>query len=150
MDVGILLIFQNYQGRGSDAGVMRDQMRLALLAEQLGYDKLWSPEHHFTDYSACPDNIAFLCWLAGCTKHIALATGAVIVPWNDPLRVAERIVMLDHLSSGRAVLGLGRGLARVEYDSFGIEMGESRARFDEAARSMSLFAETVLPEIHRW
>jgi alkanesulfonate monooxygenase SsuD/methylene tetrahydromethanopterin reductase-like flavin-dependent oxidoreductase (luciferase family) len=61
MDAGILLIFQNYQGRGSDADVMRDQMRLALLAEALGYDKLWPPEHHFTDYSACPDNIAFLC-----------------------------------------------------------------------------------------
>ena len=66
----------------------------------------------------------------------------MIVPWNDPLRVAERIVMLDHLSSGRAVLGLGRGLARVEYESFGIEMGESRARFDEAARMILAAVET--------
>jgi alkanesulfonate monooxygenase SsuD/methylene tetrahydromethanopterin reductase-like flavin-dependent oxidoreductase (luciferase family) len=134
MDVGLLLIFQNYQGRGEDADVMRDQMHLALLAEELGYDKVWPPEHHFTDYSACPDNIEFLAWLAGATKRVKLATGAVIVPWNDPLRVVERIVMLDHLSNGRAVLGLGRGLARVEYKSFGIDMGESRDRFDEAAR----------------
>jgi len=142
VEVGLLLIFQNYQGRGSDADMMRDQMRLALLAEELGYDKVWPPEHHFTDYSACPDNIAFLVWLAGGTQRIALAIGAVIVPWNDPLRVAERIVMLDHLSSGRAVLGLGRGLARVEYQSFGIEMGESRARFDEAARMILAAVET--------
>jgi alkanesulfonate monooxygenase SsuD/methylene tetrahydromethanopterin reductase-like flavin-dependent oxidoreductase (luciferase family) len=142
VDVGLLLIFQNYQGRGSDAGVMRDQMRLALLAEELGYHKVWPPEHHFTDYSACPDNIEFLAWLAGCTQRVKLATGAVIVPWNDPLRVAERIVMLDHLSNGRAVLGLGRGLARVEYQSFGIEMGESRARFDEAARMILAAVET--------
>ncbi len=134
MDVGVLLIFQNYQGRGSDARMIADQMELAVLAETLGYDKLWPPEHHFTDYSACPDNIEFLAWLAGRTTKIKLATGAVIVPWNDPLRVAERIVLLDHLSNGRAVLGLGRGLARVEYRSFGIEMAESRARFDEAAR----------------
>ena len=134
MDVGVLLIFQNYQGRGSDAGMIRDQMQLALLAEELGFDKLWPPEHHFTDYSACPDNVEFLAWLAGATQRIRLATGAVIVPWNDPLRVAEKIVFLDHLSNGRAVLGLGRGLARVEYRSFGIDMNESRARFDEAAR----------------
>ncbi|HSJ95818.1 MAG TPA: LLM class flavin-dependent oxidoreductase, partial [Myxococcota bacterium] len=68
------------------------------------------------------------------TERIRLGTGAVIVPWNDPLRVAERSVLLDHLSGGRALLGLGRGLARVEYRGFGIDMDESRARFDEAAR----------------
>jgi alkanesulfonate monooxygenase SsuD/methylene tetrahydromethanopterin reductase-like flavin-dependent oxidoreductase (luciferase family) len=142
MDVGVLLIFQNYQGRGSDDAMMRDQMQLAVLADALGYDKLWPPEHHFTDYSACPDNVAFLAWLAGKTSRIRLATGAVIVPWNDPLRVAERIVLLDHLSQGRAVLGLGRGLARVEYEAFGIDMNESRDRFDEAARMIVAAVET--------
>jgi alkanesulfonate monooxygenase SsuD/methylene tetrahydromethanopterin reductase-like flavin-dependent oxidoreductase (luciferase family) len=134
MDVGILLIFQNYQGRGSDDEMVRAQMRLADLAEPLGFDVLWPPEHHFTDYSACPDNVQFLSWLAGRTSRIKLGTGAVIVPWNDPLRVAEKIAFLDHLSGGRAVLGLGRGLARVEYTHFGIDMASSRERFDEGAR----------------
>ncbi len=134
MQVGILLIFQNYQGRGSDADMIRDQMHLAQLAEPLGFDVLWPPEHHFTDYSACPDNVQFLSWLAGRTERLRLGTGAVIVPWNDPLRVVEKVVLLDHLSGGRAVLGLGRGLARVEYEHFGIEMDESRERFDEASR----------------
>ncbi|MCZ6782912.1 MAG: LLM class flavin-dependent oxidoreductase [Proteobacteria bacterium] len=134
MDVGILLIFQNYLGRGSDEDVVRNEMRLAELAEPLGFDKLWSVEHHFTDYAACPDNLQFLSWLAGRTSKIKLATGAVIVPWNDPLRVAEKLALLDHLSGGRAILGLGRGLARVEYSGFGIDMGESRDRFDEASR----------------
>jgi alkanesulfonate monooxygenase SsuD/methylene tetrahydromethanopterin reductase-like flavin-dependent oxidoreductase (luciferase family) len=78
--------------------------------------------------------VQFLSWLAGRTSRIRLGTGAVIVPWNDPLRVVEKMVMLDHLSGGRAVLGLGRGLARTEYHHFGIDMGESRDRFDEAAR----------------
>jgi alkanesulfonate monooxygenase SsuD/methylene tetrahydromethanopterin reductase-like flavin-dependent oxidoreductase (luciferase family) len=95
---------------------------------------VWSVEHHFTDYAACPDNLQFLSWLAGRTHRIQLATGAVIIPWNDPLRVAEKVAFLDHLSDGRAVLGLGRGLARVEYEGFGIDMGESRERFDEASR----------------
>lgn len=134
MDVGILLIFQNYLGRGTDEDMVRAEMRVAELAEPLGFDKIWAVEHHFTDYAACPDNVQFLSWLAGRTSHIQLATGAVIVPWNQPLRVAEKMALLDHLSDGRAVLGMGRGLARVEYGGFGIEMGESRERFDEASR----------------
>jgi alkanesulfonate monooxygenase SsuD/methylene tetrahydromethanopterin reductase-like flavin-dependent oxidoreductase (luciferase family) len=134
MDFGILLIFQNYRGRGSDDEMVRTQMHLADLAEPLGFDSLWPPEHHFTDYSACPDNVQFLSWLAGRTERIKLGTGAVIVPWNDPLRVAEKIAFLDHLSNGRAVLGLGRGLARVEYEHFGIDMNTARDRFDEASR----------------
>ena len=134
MNVGILLIFQNYQGRTSDEEMVRDQIRIAELAEPLGFDSLWPPEHHFTDYSACPDNVQFLSYMAAKTERIRLGTGAVIVPWNDPLRVVEKIAFLDHLSNGRAVLGLGRGLARVEYEHFGIEMDSSRDRFDEAAR----------------
>ncbi len=134
MDVGILQIFQNYLGRGKDADMVQGEMRIAEQVEDLGFDKLWAVEHHFTDYAACPDNLQYLSWLAGRTSSLRLATGAVIVPWNDPLRVAEKVALLDHVSRGRAVLGLGRGLARVEYAGFGIDMGESRRRFDEAAR----------------
>ena len=133
MDVGILQIFQNYQGRRRDEEVVKGEQRIALLAEELGYDKLWAVEHHFTDYSACPDNVVYLAWVAGRTERIRLGTGAVIVPWNTPLRVAEKIALLDHLTDGRVVLGLGRGLSRIEYGHFGIEMGESRDRFDEGA-----------------
>ena len=134
MKVGILGIFQNYQGRASDAEMMRDELRVAELAEPLGFDSYWPPEHHFTDYSACPDNLQILSWLAGRTSRIELGTGAVIVPWNDPLRVAEKVALLDHLSNGRAVLGLGRGLSRLEYRHFGIDMNEARDRFDEGSR----------------
>jgi alkanesulfonate monooxygenase SsuD/methylene tetrahydromethanopterin reductase-like flavin-dependent oxidoreductase (luciferase family) len=134
MQVGILQIFQNYLGRRRDEDVVAGEARLALAAEALGYDRVWAVEHHFTDYAACPDNVAYLAWLAGRTTRIGLGTGAVIVPWNDPLRVAEKVTLLDHLSGGRAVLGLGRGLSRIEYGHFGIDMGESRARFDEGAR----------------
>jgi hypothetical protein len=87
VNAGILLIFQNYLGRTSDAEMVRDQIHLAELAEPLGFDSLWPPEHHFTDYSACPDNVQFLSYMAAKTSGIQLGTGAVIVPWNDPLRV---------------------------------------------------------------
>ncbi len=134
MDVGLLAIFQNYRGRSTDDQMVLAELALADLAEELGYDKLWAAEHHFNDYSACPDNVQYLSWVAGRTSRIRLCTGAVIVPWNSPVRVAEKMALLDYLSDGRAVLGLGRGLARREYESFGIDMGESRDRFDEAAR----------------
>ena len=134
MKVGILGIYQNYQGRTSDAEMMRDELRIAELAEPLGFDSYWPPEHHFTDYSACPDNLQILSWLAGRTSRIGLGTGAVIVPWNHPLRVAEKVALLDHLSNGRAILGLGRGLSRLEYRHFQIDMNEARDRFDEGSR----------------
>jgi len=134
MQVGVLAIFQNFKGQLDDATMVANELRLAELAEPLGFDTYWPTEHHFTDYSASPDNIVLLSWLAGRTSKIKLGTGAVIVPWNDPLRVVEKIVMLDHLSNGRAILGLGRGLARVEYDHFGIPMGDARGRFDEGAK----------------
>ena len=134
MDVSMQLIFQNYADRISDEAHVAAEVRLAELAEPLGYDKLFVVEHHFFDYSACPDNSQFLSWLAAKTNRLRLGTGAFILPWHNPLRVAEKIVLLDHLSQGRAVLGLGRGLARREYAGFGVDMAESRDRFDEAAR----------------
>jgi alkanesulfonate monooxygenase SsuD/methylene tetrahydromethanopterin reductase-like flavin-dependent oxidoreductase (luciferase family) len=133
MDVGVQMIFQNYRGRSRDEEVVAAEMHTAARAEALGFAKLWPVEHHFTDYAACPDNAEFLAWVAAKTDRIGLGTGAFILPWNDPLRVAEKIVLLDHLSNGRAVLGFGRGLARCEYAGFGVDMSESRARFDEAA-----------------
>jgi alkanesulfonate monooxygenase SsuD/methylene tetrahydromethanopterin reductase-like flavin-dependent oxidoreductase (luciferase family) len=134
MDVSVQLIFQNYGNWLDEREHLAAELRLAELAEPLGYGTLFVVEHHFFDYSACPDNAQFLSWLAARTSRIRLATGAFILPWNNPLRVAEKIVLLDHLSGGRAVLGLGRGLARREYAGFGVDMNESRDRFDEAAR----------------
>lgn len=134
MQVFVQLIFQSPGGGMPDEAHVAAETRLALAAEPLGYDAVFAVEHHFFDYAACPDNAQFLSWLAGKTSRIRLGTGAFILPWNDPLRVAEKIVLLDHLSGGRAILGLGRGLAKKEYAGFGIDMAESRDRFDEAAR----------------
>jgi alkanesulfonate monooxygenase SsuD/methylene tetrahydromethanopterin reductase-like flavin-dependent oxidoreductase (luciferase family) len=134
MKVGVQLIFQNYGGALSDDEHVTRESEVALMAEPLGFDTVFVVEHHFTDYAACPDNAQFLSWLAGKTSKIRLGSGAFILPWNTPLRVAEKITLLDHLSNGRAVLGIGRGLAKREYRGFGVEMQESRDRFDEAAR----------------
>ncbi len=133
MDVGVLLVFQNWFSDKTDEEVFREDAELGVLAEQYGFDSVWAAEHHFDDYSMCPDNLQLMSYLAGRTQRIKLGTGAVILPWNDPLRVVEKVIMLDHLSDGRTLFGMGRGLAKMEYEAFRTDMGEARGRFDEAA-----------------
>jgi len=132
MQVGVLLVFQNWHEGMSDAEMFRQEAELGVLAEEVGFDAVWAVEHHFDDYSMCPDNLQFLSWLAARTTRIKLGTGAVILPWNQPLRVVEKVLMLDHLSTGRVIFGIGRGLAKMEYEGFGVDMNEARQRFDEA------------------
>jgi len=91
-------------------------------------------EHHFTDYTLCPDVLQFLTYMAGRTEHLGLGSMVVVLPWHDPLRVAEQVSMLDNISNGRVILGLGRGAGKVEFDGFRLPMAESRARFVEAAQ----------------
>lgn len=118
-----------------DYELYKQEMGFALLAEPLGFDAIWCVEHHFdAGYSMSPDNFVILSYLAGQTKTINLVTGAVILPWNDPLRVAEKVALLDNLCDGRLIFGMGRGLAKGEYECFDIDMNESRQRFDESAR----------------
>ena len=133
MDVGVLGVFQNWHKDMSDEQMFMNELQMLERCEELGFDSIWMAEHHFDDYSMCPDNMQALSFLAGRTKRIKLATGAVILPWNNPLRVVEKITMLDHLSGGRMMFGMGRGLAKMEYAGFGIDMNEARERFDEAA-----------------
>jgi alkanesulfonate monooxygenase SsuD/methylene tetrahydromethanopterin reductase-like flavin-dependent oxidoreductase (luciferase family) len=134
MDVGMMMIFAAYgwDNIGDDT-VWDEELRLARQAADLGFDALWSAEHHFFDYSFCPDNLQLMTYLAAACPNVDLGTAAVILPWHDPLRVAEQAAMLDLLSGGRLRLGLGRGLARREFAAFRGTMNESRERFDEAA-----------------
>ncbi|MFT7646213.1 MAG: alkanesulfonate monooxygenase SsuD [Candidatus Poriferisodalaceae bacterium] len=134
MDVGIQLIFASSGFDCDDIETFQQELKMGQLADEIGFDVIWPPEHHFFDYSWCPDNIQLLSYLAGTTNRIHLGTAAVIMPWHEPLRVAEKISMLEHLAPGRVRFGMGRGLSRREYAGFqGIEMDESRGRFDEGS-----------------
>ena len=134
MHVGTSIFFQNYRRTRTDHEVYRNELRLADLAEPLGFESIWGVEHHFTDYTMCPDVLQFLSYLAGRTEKVLLGSMVVVLPWHNPVNVAEKFSVLDHLSGGRAVVGVGRGLARVEYDGFGLDMSESRPKFAESAR----------------
>ena len=134
MDVGMMMIFSSYGwDEGSDGQMWEEELRLAEIAADEGFECLWSAEHHFNDYSFVPDNIQLMTHIAAKHPNIDVGTAAVILPWHNPLRVAENAAVLDLLSGGRLRLGFGRGLARREFATFGVNMDESRERFDEAA-----------------
>jgi len=142
MHVGYGAAFQNPNNALSDAEVWRNEVRLAEMAEPLGFDSVWSVEHHFDDYTMVPDVVQFLTYMAGRTKHAKLGSMVIVLPWHDPIRVAEQVSVLDHLSNGRFILGLGRGLARIEYEGFRLDQNEGRSLFVE-------YAELILNALER-
>lgn len=135
MHVGMASIFQNPNNHNgtSDYSIYQQDMALAYAAEELGFESVWAVEHHFTDYTMTPDPIQFLAAVGGRCPNVKLGTMVVVLPWNDPLRVAEKMSMLDCMTDGRAIFGIGRGLGRVEFEAFQVDMNESRDRFVESA-----------------
>src|SRR5436853_1460250 len=133
MKVGIALNMLHQAGR-SDAAVVGEHMALGDLAEPLGFDSLFALEHHFTGYAMSPAPTQLLAYYAGRTQRIHLGTAVIVLPWHDPVRVAEQIALLDIMCGGRCLFGFGRGAATVEYEGFRIPMVEARPRFVEAAQ----------------
>ena len=127
MHVGMSAFFQNLTGSHTDADVYRHELSMAELAEPLGFDGIWAPEHHFDNYTMCPNVIQFLTWMAARTSRVKLGSMVVVLPWHDPMWVAEQFSVLDHMSGGRAILGIGRGLGRIEFDGYRVPMAESQA-----------------------
>ncbi len=146
MNVGIALNMLTKDGR-TDASVFAEHLALGDLAEPLGFDSLFALEHHFTGYAMSPSPTQLLSYFAGRTQRIALGTAVIVLPWHDPVRVAEEIALLDVLSNGRCLFGFGRGAASVEYAGFRIPMEEARPRFAEAAR---IVVKALTHEVFDW
>jgi alkanesulfonate monooxygenase SsuD/methylene tetrahydromethanopterin reductase-like flavin-dependent oxidoreductase (luciferase family) len=144
--VGIALNMLTKEGY-SDAAVFAEHMALGDLAEPLGFDSLFALEHHFTGYAMSPSPTQLLSYYAGRTKRITLGTAVIVLPWHDPVRVAEEIALLDVLSGGRCIIGFGRGAASVEYAGFRIPMEEARPRFAEAAQ---IVVKALTNEVFDW
>ena len=131
MHVGFGPQFHNLDRKLTDLEAYRRDLVLAARAEEVGFDSVWTSEHHFSDYQLTSQQLMFLAWVAGQTSRVKLGTMVTVLPWHDPVRVAESFSVLDNLSEGRAILGMGRGLGRVEFDGFRVDMAESRRRFTE-------------------
>lgn len=136
MHVGMGFFFQGGEDR-TDHQVYAQQLDFLEVAEARGFESIWTAEHHFTDYQMMPNPAQFLTYAAAKTEKARLGTMVMVLPWHDPVRVAEEVAFLDTVSKGRAVLGVGRGLGPIEFDNFRLDMGESRQRFTEYAKAIS-------------
>jgi alkanesulfonate monooxygenase SsuD/methylene tetrahydromethanopterin reductase-like flavin-dependent oxidoreductase (luciferase family) len=117
----------------SDQQIYEEDLFLGSLVEPLGFDSYWAIDHHFSPYIMTGGAIQHLTYLAGQTSRIDLGTMVIVLPWYDPVQVAEQVSVLDNLLQGRRLtLGLGRGAAKREFDGYRIPMDESRDRFAEA------------------
>ena len=118
----------------ADWQVYDEGVRLASLVEPLGFDSIWTVEHHFTPYTMVPNSLQFLTFMAGRTERVDFGTMVVVLPWHDPIRVAEEVAMLDVLAGGRQAHAGLRARAPGGWSSTasGSPMGESRDRFLES------------------
>jgi len=123
--------------RKSEFQIMHDCVEQAVLGEQMGFDRVWAVEHHCLKWYAhmsAPET--FLAYVAGRTERIRIGHGVVCLPFrmNHPVKVAERIGMLDILSKGRVDFGIGKGGTPQEAGAFQTEMSEIPAQLEESAR----------------
>jgi alkanesulfonate monooxygenase SsuD/methylene tetrahydromethanopterin reductase-like flavin-dependent oxidoreductase (luciferase family) len=117
----------------ADTQMYDEEIAIGLQVEPLGFDSMWTVEHHFTPYTMIPNPLQILSFFAGRTSRIDFGTMVVVLPWHDPVRVVEEVAVLDQLLQGRRLrLGVGRGAAKLEFDGLGIDMNTSRERFLEA------------------
>jgi alkanesulfonate monooxygenase SsuD/methylene tetrahydromethanopterin reductase-like flavin-dependent oxidoreductase (luciferase family) len=132
MKVGMTLQLTSFGGK-LDRETYQDELSLMEMAEGLGFDSVWALDHHFTGYVMSPDPTELLAYVAGRTRRVQLGTAVIVLPWHDPVEIAEKIALLDVLSGGRTIFGFGRGAATIEYNGFRIPMEEARDRFVESA-----------------
>jgi alkanesulfonate monooxygenase SsuD/methylene tetrahydromethanopterin reductase-like flavin-dependent oxidoreductase (luciferase family) len=121
--------------REGDHRVFNETVEQALLAEQVGFDTVWCVEHtSLTHYAHMSAPETFLAYLAGRTTRIGLGHGVVCLPpaMNHPIKVAERIALLDILSQGRVHFGVGKGGSQQEAGAFGYELDKLQPMIDES------------------
>ena len=109
----------------------RQVIEQCVLAERLGYDTFFSAEHHFHEYGVVPNPAVMLSAMAQHTRTIRLGSAISILTFHHPLTVAENYAMVDVLSGGRLVLGVGSGYLKHEFEGYAVDPAEKRDRFDE-------------------
>src|SRR6201982_248135 len=101
-------------------------------AEALGYHSTFLVEHHFTGFGQVSASLSLLTWVAAKTSTLRVGTAVLVLPWHNPVLVAEQAATIDLLSGGRLDFGVGKGYRHNEFAGFGIPMEEAAARFEES------------------
>ncbi len=119
-------------GADLDSGAgFRDYIDYNVEAEALGYSSSFVVEHHFTGFGQVSASLNLLTWVAARTSALRLGTAVLVLPWHNPVLLAEQAATIDLLSGGRLEFGVGKGYRANEFDGFCIPMEEAEERFEE-------------------
>ncbi|MDQ4059699.1 MAG: LLM class flavin-dependent oxidoreductase [Pseudomonadota bacterium] len=132
MRYSIFSVQDHYPQRERDQQTLYAQiLRQCELADALGYDTFFVAEHHFHEYGVVPNPAVMLAAMAQRTSRIRLGSAISILTFHHPLTVAESYAMVDLLSGGRLVMGVGSGYLKHEFAGYRVDPAEKRERFDE-------------------
>jgi alkanesulfonate monooxygenase SsuD/methylene tetrahydromethanopterin reductase-like flavin-dependent oxidoreductase (luciferase family) len=101
-------------------------------AENNGFDDVWLSEHHFIEDGYLPSILPVAAAIAARTKRIRIASGVLLMPFHNPVRLAEDIAVVDVISGGRVELGIGAGFKHEEFEGFGVPFKERGARTNQS------------------
>jgi len=125
----------NSSNLGSGVGQGFDEyIEYNIEAEALGYYSTFLVEHHFTGWSQVSSTLNLLTWLASRTSSLRVGTAVLVLPWHNPVLLAEQVATLDLLSKGRLDFGIGKGYRHNEFNGFCIPQEEAEARFEESLK----------------
>ena len=137
MKVSIFTVCDYYEdAHPGIADYYEQQITLAEWAEELGYDGFFMAEHHFHPYGLVPDALQMLTAIAMRTERVLLGPAISVLPFHNPVKVAEQFCVLDQVSRGRVVPGVGSGYLQHEFEGFNLTPADKRQRFDEALEVM--------------
>ena len=137
MKFGTYYFFQAHP-RYSHAEIIHRELEQMVWTEELGYDSVWLTEHHFIDYGLSVDPATLACAVASRTNRIRIGLAAAILPFHEPIRLAEQMALVDIISNGRLDVGVGRGNRPAEFAGYRVPQVESRDRFEETVEIMRL------------
>ena len=120
----------------SHRDVVEHEIEQMVWTEDLGFDSIWLTEHHFIEYGLSVSPAILATAAAMRTERVRIGLAAAILPFHDPIRLAEELAMVDILSRGRLDVGVGRGNRPVEFEGYRIPQIESRDRFEESLAIM--------------
>src|SRR5918998_2703439 len=133
----------------SDSQIYGEFIDYVCEAEALGFDSVFLVEHHFTGMAQVSSSLTLLAYLAARTKRMRLGTAVTVLPWHNPVLLAEQVATLDLLSGGRFDFGIGKGYRYNEFAGFCVPMEEAEARFDECLEVMVKAWTSDAPWWHR-
>ena len=124
--------FGSWHESESHGEVLTRMVDLAVQSDRLGLDSFWLGEHHFSRHGILADTMVMASHIAARTDRIRIGTAVIVLPLHNPVRVAEQIAIVDHLSGGRIDVGVGIGYQQREFAGLGVDIDEARARFVES------------------